>query len=75
MKERGKGRDVQSCEGTTFGGNLASKSGLMAHGARRADAFGAGFAFPPGNGVVNGLERKGPVRLLDVGRQTAQSVA
>ena len=33
------------------------------------------FPFPPDNGVVNGLEGEGAVSLLDIRRQTAQSVA
>ena len=33
------------------------------------------FAFPPDNGVVDGLKGQGPVWFLDVGRKTAQGVA
>ena len=50
--------------------------GLIAQGARRAEALGAGWVpFPPNHGVVDGLKGKGSEGLLDVGGQPTQGIA
>ena len=73
MRGRGKERDIQSCEGTTVGGNLARFWPGQDSCPRCPEGRGSWgwFSFPPSNGVINGLEREGTVRLLDICRETA----